>query len=166
MACYDESGNLKAGMEDLAEYALNELNTAMGTDYSTEFIAQAGSSTDALKEISTEIDNCIAKLQQQSIATAFQSDYAEALKNQADAVKVASEAETTYTEAVENQKAAQAELTAALNASDATTAEGIKRQTEARRKQKPHNRQRVKPSRMRRKHTRTAPKHPQRHPHR
>lgn len=131
MACYDESGNLKSGMEQLAEYALTQLNEAMGTDYSTEFIAQAGSSTDALKEISTEIDNCIAKLQQQAIATAFQSDYAEALKNQADAVKVASEAETTYTEAVENQKAAQAELTAALNASDATTAEGIKRQTEA-----------------------------------
>lgn len=131
MACYDESGNLKAGMEDLAEYALNELNTAMGTDYSTEFIAQAGSSTDALKEISTEIDNCIAKLQQQSIATAFQSDYAEALKNQADAVKVASEAEAAYTEAVENRKSAQTELNAALTASDATTAEGIKRQTEA-----------------------------------
>lgn len=131
MLCYDESGNLKAGMEDLAEYALNELNTAMGTDYSTEFIAQAGSSADALKEISTEIDNCIAKLQQQAIASAFQSDYAEALKNQADAAKTATEAESTYTQAVENQKAAQAELTAALNASDATTAEGIKRQTEA-----------------------------------
>ena len=131
MSCYDESGNLKSGMEDLAQYALNELNTAMGTDYSTEFIANAENSADALKGIETEIDNCIAKLQQQAIATAFQSDYADALKNQADAVKVASEAETAYTEAVENQKAAQAELTAALNASDATTAEGIKRQTEA-----------------------------------
>lgn len=131
MLCYDESGNLKAGMEDLAEYALNELNTAMGTDYSTEFIAQAGSSADALKEISTEIDNCIAKLQQQAIASAFQSDYAEALKNQADAAKTATEAESTYTQAVENQKAAQTELNAALTATDATTAEGIKRQTEA-----------------------------------
>ena len=131
MSCYDESGNLKSGMEDLAQYALNELNTAMGTDYSTEFIANAENSADALKGIETEIDNCIAKLQQQAIATAFQSDYAEALKNQAESVKTAAEAEDTYTKAVENQKAAQAELTAALNASDATTAEGIKRQTEA-----------------------------------
>jgi len=131
MSCYDESGNLKSGMEDLAQYALNELNTAMGTDYSTEFIAHADSSKDALKGIEDEIDNCIAKLQQQAIATAFQSDYADALKNQAEATKTAAEAETTYTQAVENQKTAQAELTAALNASDATTAEGIKRQTEA-----------------------------------
>ena len=131
MSCYDESGNLKSGMEDLAQYALNELNTAMGTDYSTEFIAHADSSKDALKGIEDEIDNCIAKLQQQAIATAFQSDYAEALKNQAESAKTATEAEATYTQAVENQKTAQAELTAALNASDATTAEGIKRQTEA-----------------------------------
>ena len=139
MSCYDESGNLKSGMEDLAQYALNELNTAMGTDYSTEFIAHADSSKDALKGIEDEIDNCIAKLQQQSIATAFQSDYAEALKNQAEATKTATEAEATYTQAVENQKTAQAELTAALNASDATTAEGIKRQTEAKAAQQAAN---------------------------
>jgi len=129
--CYDESGNLKSGMESVAEYALGRLNEAMGTDYSTEFIANAENSADALKGIETEIDNCIAKLQQQAIATAFQSDYADALKNQAEATKTATEAEATYTQAVENQKTAQAELTAALNASDATTAEGIKRQTEA-----------------------------------
>lgn len=129
--CYDESGNLKSGMESVAEYALGRLNEAMGTDYSTEFIANAESSTEALKGIETEIDNCIAKLQQQAVASAFQSDYAEALKNQAESAKTATEAEDTYTKAVESQKAAQAELTAALNASDATTAEGIKRQTEA-----------------------------------
>ena len=129
--CYDESGHLKEGMESVAEYALGRLNEAMGTDYSTEFIANAESSTEALKGIETEIDNCIAKLQQQAIESAFQSDYAEALKNSADASKTATEAEDTYTKAVESQKAAQAELTAALNASDATTAEGIKRQTEA-----------------------------------
>lgn len=129
--CYDESGHLKEGMESVAEYALGRLNEAMGTDYSTEFVANAESSTEALKGIEAEIDNCIAKLQQQAIESAFQSDYAEALKNSADASKTAAEAEDTYTKAVENQKAAQAELTAALNASDATTAEGIKRQTEA-----------------------------------
>ena len=101
--CYDESGHLKEGMESVAEYALGRLNEAMGTDYSTEFIANAESSTEALKGIETEIDNCIAKLQQQAVASAFQSDYAEALKNQAESAKTATEAE----------------------------AEGIKRQTEA-----------------------------------
>ena len=130
-SCYDESGNLKAGMETLAEYALNELNAAMGTDYSTEFIANAENSADALKSIEDEIDNCIAKLQQQAIATAFQSDYAEALKNQAESAKTATEAEATYTEAVEAAKAAQAEMQAAAFASNATTAEGMKRQKEA-----------------------------------
>ena len=129
--CYDESGHLKEGMESLAEYALNQLNEAMGTDYSTEFIANAENSAEAIKSINAEIDNCIAKLQQQAIATAFQSDYAEALKNQAESAKTATEAESTYTQAVENQKSAQAELQAAMTASDATTKEGIDRQAKA-----------------------------------
>lgn len=134
--CYDESGNLKDGMEKLAEYALTQLNEAMGTDFSTEFIAQADNSAEALQSVVAEIDNFIAKMQQQAIESAFQSDYAEALKNQATAAKIAADAGSAYTKAVEDQKAAQVELTAALHAADATTAEGIQRQTKAKAAQK------------------------------
>ena len=49
--CYDAEGHLKEGMEQTAQYALNELNQAMGTDYSTEFVANAENSKQALEEI-------------------------------------------------------------------------------------------------------------------
>jgi hypothetical protein len=129
--CYDESGNLKEGMEATAEYALNELNTAMGTDYSTEFISQAEDSKKALEEINGAIDQNIEKLKQQAIAQAFQKDYPAALKAQADAHTALATAEGTYTDAVKNARDAQDELNAALRASDATTGKGIERQQKA-----------------------------------
>lgn len=129
--CYDESGHLKEGMEATAEYALNELNTAMGTDYSTEFIAQAENSKQALEDINGAIDKNIEKLKQQAIAQAFQKDYPNALKAQADAHTALATAEGTYTEAVKNAEAAQKELNDALSASNATTGAGIERQQKA-----------------------------------
>lgn len=129
--CYDESGRLKEGMEATAEYALNELNTAMGTDYSTEFIAQAENSKQALEEINGAIDANIEKLKAQAIAQAFQKDYPNALKAQADAHTALTTAQDTYTEAVKKADDAQKELNAALSASDATTGKGIERQQKA-----------------------------------
>ena len=137
--CYDESGHLKEGMEATAEYALNELNTAMGTDYSTEFIAQAENSKQALEDINGAIDQNIEKLKQQAIAQAFQKDYPAALKAQADAHTALTTAEDTYTEAVKNAKTAQEELDAALRASDATTGKGIERQQKAKTAQQEAN---------------------------
>ena len=112
--CYDESGHLKEGMEATAEYALNELNTAMGTDYSTEFIAQAENSKQALEEINGAIDANIEKLKAQAIAQAFQREYPDALKAQAAAHTALTTAEDTYAEAVRNAKTAQDELDAAM----------------------------------------------------
>lgn len=129
--CYDESGHLKEGMEATAEYALTQLNQAMGTDYSTEFIAQAENSKQALEEINGAIDQNIEKLKQQAIAQAFQKDYPNALKAQADAHTALATAEGTYTDAVKNAEAAQKELNDALSASNATTGAGIERQQKA-----------------------------------
>ena len=112
--CYDESGHLKEGMEATAEYAMNELNTAMGTDYSTEFIAQAENSKQALEEINGAIDANIEKLKAQAIAQAFQREYPDALKAQAAAHTALTTAEDTYAEAVRNAKTAQDELDAAM----------------------------------------------------
>ena len=71
--CYDESGHLKEGMEATAEYAL-ELNTAMGTDYSTEGLSLRLKRKQALEDINGAIDQNIEKLKQQAIAQAFQKD--------------------------------------------------------------------------------------------
>lgn len=137
--CYDESGHLKEGMEATAEYALNELNTAMGTDYSTEFIAQAENSKQALEEINGAIDQNIEKLKAQAIAQAFQKDYPNALKAQADAHTALTTAQDTYTEAVKKADDAQKELNEALRASDATTGKGIERQQKAKTAQQEAN---------------------------
>lgn len=113
-SCYDAEGNLKEGMEQTANFALNELNAAMGTDYSTEFIAHAENSKAALEEINGAIDTSISKLKERAIAQAFESEYGEALKAQAEAHKALSDAEKTHTEALENAKTAQKNLQEAM----------------------------------------------------
>ena len=138
-SCYDAEGNLKEGMEQTVNFALNELNAAMGTDYSTEFIAQAENSKAALEEINSAIDNNITKLKEQAIQQAFQADYANALKGQAEAHQALTKAEDTYTEAVKNAKTAQEELQSALTATDATTGAGIERQQKAKAAQERYN---------------------------
>ena len=138
-SCYDSTGTLKAGMEETAEYALSRLNEAMGTDYSTEFVANAEDAKAALEEINNAIDDNISKLKQKAIAQAFEKDYPAALKAQADAHGALSKAEDTYTKAVKDAEAAQRELNAALTASDATTGKGIERQQKAKTAQEAAN---------------------------
>lgn len=130
-SCYDSEGNLKEGMEQTANYALNELNAAMGTDYSTEFISHAESSKAALEEINGAIDTNISKLKEQAIQQAFEKDYAEALKAQTEARAAATKAQDTYTEAVKKQKEAVEEQIAASRVSGEATEETIERQNKA-----------------------------------
>ena len=129
--CYDAEGHLKEGMEQTAQYALNELNAAMGTDYSTEFVANAENSKQALEEINSAIDTNIEKLKEQAIAQAFQRDYTEALKGQTEAHSALTKAEDTYTKALDNAKSAQAELNAAMNESPREYSERVMRAKDA-----------------------------------
>ena len=129
--CYDSEGNLKEGMVATAEYALNQLNQAMGTDYSTEFISQAEDSKAALEEINGAIEQNIAMLKKQALSQAFQSDYTAALKAQTTAHSALTDAEKVYTDAVQRQKDAQKEVIDAMKAKNATTEEGTERQQEA-----------------------------------
>ena len=130
-SCYDAEGNLKEGMQKTAEYALNELNKAMGTDYSTEFVSNAENAKQALEEINGAIDSNIAKLKEQAIQQAFEKDYGEALKAQTEARAAASQAQDKYTEAVKRQKAAVEEQISASRVSGEVTAETIERQQKA-----------------------------------
>lgn len=122
--CYDASGNLKEGMESVAEFALNQLNAAMGTDYSTEFIAQAKDSAAALGEINGAIDQNIAKMKEQAIQAAFESDYTEAIKNQVEAHKRLNEANLQYQQTVAGAKKAVQEFNQAQAEASRTSATG------------------------------------------
>lgn len=122
--CYDETGNLKDGMQNVAEFALNQLNQAMGTDYSTEFIAQAKDSAAALGEINSAIDQNIAKMKEQAIQAAFESDYTDAIKNQVEAHKRLNEANLQYQQTVDGAKRAVQEFNQAQAAASKTSATG------------------------------------------
>ena len=122
--CYYASGNLKEGMESVAEFALNQLNQAMGTDYSTEFIAQAKDSAAALGEINSAIDQNIAKMKEQAIQAAFESDYTDAIKNQVEAHKRLNEANLQYQQTVEGAKKAVQEFEKAQAEASRTSATG------------------------------------------
>lgn len=111
--CFDSAGHLKEGMEEVAEYAITQLNEAMGTDFSTEFVRQGGDCTKALEEINGAIDANIQKLKEQALQQAFASEYAAALKAQADAAAAVKQAESDVTTAIDGHTQAQLDLVAA-----------------------------------------------------
>ena len=122
--CYDETGNLKDGMQNVAEFALNQLNQAMGTDYSTEFIAQAKDSAAALGEINAAIDQNIAKMKEQALQAAFEGEYTEAIRNQVEAHKRLNEANLQYQQTVDGAKRAVQEFNQAQAEASKTSATG------------------------------------------
>ena len=122
--CYDETGNLKDGMQNVAEFALNQLNQAMGTDYSTEFIAQAKDSAAALGEINAAIDQNIAKMKEQALQAAFEGEYTDAIRQQVEAHKRLNEANLQYQQTVDGAKRAVEEFNQAQAAASRTSATG------------------------------------------
>ena len=122
--CYDENGNLKEGMQATAEVALTQLNKAMGSDYSTEFIAQAKDSAAALGEINAAIDDNIAKMKERALQAAFTDDYTSALKNQVEAHKNLNEANLQYQQTVDGATKAVQEFEAAQKEAAKTNATG------------------------------------------
>lgn len=139
--CYDANGELKDGMQATAEMALNQLNKAMGSDYSTEFIAQAKDSAAALGEINAAIDDNIAKMKERALQAAFEDQYTEGIKNQVDAHNALNKANLQYQQTVEGAKKAVQEFEAAQQEASKTSATGgvanpqaVARLTEATRK--------------------------------
>lgn len=139
--CYDANGELKDGMQATAEMALNQLNKAMGSDYSTEFIAQAKDSAAALGEINAAIDDNIAKMKERALQAAFEDQYTEGIKNQVDAHNALNKANLQYQQTVDGAKKAVQEFEAAQQEASRTSATGgvanpqaVARLTEATRK--------------------------------
>lgn len=110
--CVDSEGHVKEGCEDMVDYILNELNTAMGTDYhrtAEGFIEDNSGVQKSYADICGEIDNFILKMKAQAVQQAFNENYAQAIQNQADAQKNYNDAVDLYAEALKNAQEAQAE---------------------------------------------------------
>lgn len=78
----DENGKVKKGYENRAQYILNELNNALGTEYSMNngIISQ-------YQDLKNNIDQLIAKKKAEAILDAYKGEYAEAMKKKAEAVQ-------------------------------------------------------------------------------
>lgn len=78
----DENGKVKQGYEDRANVILNQLNSALGTEYSLNgnIIAQ-------YQELKNNIDEIIAKKKAEAVLNAYQEEYSTAIKEQAIATE-------------------------------------------------------------------------------
>lgn len=77
----DENGKVKEGYENRAQYILNELNSALGTEYKMNdgIISQ-------YQDLKDNIDQLIAKKKAEAMLDAYKGEYAEAMKKKAEAV--------------------------------------------------------------------------------
>ncbi len=103
----DQYGNVQQKDKARAEYILNELNSALGTEYT-----MTGNQIDNYRTLSAEIDNVIAKKQAEMMLDAYlanstemtkqrigaQQDYEKADKDYKEKKKIAEEAEQAYRE--------------------------------------------------------------------
>lgn len=78
----DENGKVKEAYKDRASVILNELNKALGTEYSLN-----GDIIESYKDVQAEIQNLIDKKKAEALLNAYSSEYAEAIKNEADATQ-------------------------------------------------------------------------------
>ena len=78
----EENGKVKQGYEDRAQVILNQLNSALGTEYSLNgnIIAQ-------YQELKNNIDQVIEKKKAEAVLNAYQQEYETAIKEQAKATE-------------------------------------------------------------------------------
>ena len=135
----DQYGNVQQKDKTRAEYILNELNNALGTEYT-----MTGNQIENYKQLSAEIDNVIAKKQAEMMLDAYLADSAEMSKNRIAARTDYENADNYYKtkkaglEKLENrwkifnddflskETTVEDYLSGNLSDSDITTAEGLK----------------------------------------
>ena len=78
----DENGKVKQGYEDRAQVILNQLNTALGTEYKLN-----GNIIGQYQELKNNIDNLIASKKAEAVLNAYQEEYGAAIKGQAEATE-------------------------------------------------------------------------------
>lgn len=78
----DENGKVKQGYEDRAQVILNQLNSALGTEYELN-----GNIIKQYQQLKDNIDNLIASKKAEAVLNAYQEEYGEAIKGQAEATE-------------------------------------------------------------------------------
>lgn len=78
----DENGKVKQGYEDRVQVILNQLNTALGTEYKLN-----GNIIGQYQELKNNIDNLIAAKKAEAVLNAYQEEYGAAIKGQAEATE-------------------------------------------------------------------------------
>lgn len=109
---FDSTGKVREGSEALAQSILNQLNEAMGTEYSLTadgFIQNNDGVKQSLDDVSKSIDEYVSSLKRKALSEAVSNQYAEAIQLQAEAQENLNEAQTKYNEALENYAQASAE---------------------------------------------------------
>ena len=86
----DENGKVKDGYESRADFILNELNGALGTEYDLN-----GNIIDSYKDLQDEIDELIEKKRAQILLESYEEDYNKAIQEQDKAIE---NMKTTYDE--------------------------------------------------------------------
>ena len=85
----DSNGKIKKGYEDRAQFITKELSDALGIE-----IKNNGTIIENYKEISNQIDKTIEKKRVEATLEAYREEYTTAIKNQAEAQKKLTEAES------------------------------------------------------------------------
>ena len=78
----NENGKVKQGYEDRANVILNQLNSALGTEYSLN-----GNIITQYQDLKNNIDELIAKKKAEAVLNAYQEEYGTAIKEQATATE-------------------------------------------------------------------------------
>lgn len=102
--CFDSTGKVKEGCEDMASYILNELNTAMGTDYQLTaegFIENNDGVKQSIDDVNKTIDEYIRTLKQKSLQEATSNQFTEAIQKQGEAQGQLNEAQKAYNTALD-----------------------------------------------------------------
>lgn len=92
----DENGKVKDGYEKRAQVILNELNKALETEYKLN-----GNIIQNYKEIDSAIDKIIRKKKLEATLTAYQEEYQQAIKEQANATEKLIELQEKQRELIE-----------------------------------------------------------------
>ena len=102
---FDSTGKVKEGSEALAQSILNQLNDAMGTEYTLTadgFIQNNENVKQSLDQVSQSIDEYVTSLKQKALSEAASNEYMEAIQEQAEAQEALNEAQEKYNEALKN----------------------------------------------------------------
>lgn len=100
---FDSTGKVKEGCEDMANYILNQLNEAMGTNYQLSadgFIENNEGIKQSLDEVNETIDEYVQTLKLKSLQEATSNQFIEAIQRQGEAQADLNEAQKAYNAAL------------------------------------------------------------------